>query len=283
MKCSVGQHIFSVFFLHMFGGDNFLSVLAFVSTNQNQCKLRHSVVSFDASSDLDFQQSLDSMTVKDLRHILKESNVNKPRGLLTKLKRKQDLVEYLKANLASSDRETLVNRKESTASNEIPIGAPGHPVTMPKSLGLKASNFVSPKDTLFQKVFEMYPLLKDQECVSIGEEDVRQLCHPVLRDSNTSGDMDVIFVGTASCSPGITRGVSCTALRLNLNSRKPISGVPTGHFEGNLDVSAGGTWLFDCGECTQVSLHKTHGVKKDKARTNVTTISSNRNYRISVL
>mmetsp|Transcript_26259 Transcript_26259/g.63981 ORF Transcript_26259/g.63981 Transcript_26259/m.63981 type:complete len:564 (-) Transcript_26259:1749-3440(-) len=264
MKFRAGQQIFSLIFLYVFCGDNFLSVLAFVSTNKCLPRPRHSAVAFGVSNDLDFQQSLDSMTVKDLRQILKESNVNKPRGLLTKLKRKQDLVEYLKTNLASSDLESILNRKESTTPEEIPIDSPSRPISMPKRLGLQAPNFISAKDTLFQKVYEMYPPLKDQECVSIGEEDVRQLWHPVFRDSKTSGDMDVIFVGTASCSPGITRGVSCTALRLNLNSRKQIAGVPTGQYEGNTDVSTGGTWLFDCGECTQLQVQRTPSVRPSK-------------------
>lgn len=254
MKFCVAQHIFSLVFLHMYCGHDVLSFRSFVSTNQNLCRSRHRVVAFGGSNDFDLQQSLDSMTVKDLRQILKESNVNQPRGLLTKLKRKQDLVEYLQTNLVSSHRDSILNRKDSISSKNIPIDFPNHPISMPKRLELKTSTVMSVKDTLFQKVHEMYPPLKYEECVSRGEEDVRQLCHPVFRDSKTSGDMDVIFVGTASCSPGITRGVSCTALRLNLNSHKPIAGVPIGQYEGNSDVSAGGTWLFDCGECTQVGL-----------------------------
>ncbi|CAJ1941459.1 unnamed protein product [Cylindrotheca closterium] len=264
MKFRGGQHIFSVVVLHLFCYGNVLSVLAFVPTNKNQCRATHSVVAFSAYNDFDLEQSLDSMTVKDLRQILKESNVNKPRGLLTKLKRKQDLVEYLKTNLVSSDRESILNRKDNISSQEISNDSPSHPISMPKRLGLKAPNVLSAKDTLFQKVYEMYPPLKDQECVSLGEEDVRQLWHPAFRNSNTSGDMDVIFVGTASCSPGITRGVSCTALRLNLNNRKPIAGVPAGPYEGTLDVSAGGTWLFDCGECTQLQVQRTPSVRPSK-------------------
>lgn len=47
------------------------------------------------------------------------------------------------------------------------------------------------------------------------------------------GDMELSFLGTASCIPSVTRGVSCVSLRINSD-----------------------IWLFDCGESTQIQLQR---------------------------
>lgn len=52
-------------------------------------------------------------------------------------------------------------------------------------------------------------------------------------DNSTVQDMDISFLGTASCIPSINRGVSCLALRLG-----------------------GASWLFDCGESTLIQLQR---------------------------
>jgi len=87
--------------------------------------------------------------------------------------------------------------------------------------------------------------------------------------------MDLIFLGTASCIPGTSRGVSCVALRLNwkkglasvMSSQKRRAGKvdrrnPRG--DGGGVENVGGTWLFDCGEGSQIQLQKATNVKTAK-------------------
>ena len=96
----------------------------------------------------------------------------------------------------------------------------------------------------------------------LAENDMRQTHHPMLINA-TQSDLDIVFVGTASCAPGVSRGVSCTALRLNWRSKNVYT-------EGNVvktdwaDKGTLGTWVFDCGECTQLSVQKTANIKPGK-------------------
>lgn len=124
-----------------------------------------------------------------------------------------------------------------------------------------------------EEVLSKYPLAWEKtEEMGIGEKDIRVGCHPMLRDGVKSSEMDVAFIGTASCTPGVTRGVSCTALRLNwrrntgslsLLKVNGDTGAPPITIEDSYNF-LGGTWLFDCGECTQLQIQKTSTVKPGK-------------------
>ncbi|EJK77775.1 hypothetical protein THAOC_00370, partial [Thalassiosira oceanica] len=100
----------------------------------------------------------------------------------------------------------------------------------------------------------------------IGEDDMRHTYHPMLKNVSQS-DMDLVFIGTASCTPGTTRGVSCTALRLNWRSVSTGRAYDQGAENSNYieDRGAkGGTWIFDCGEGTQLSVQRTSSIKPGK-------------------
>lgn len=112
--------------------------------------------------------------------------------------------------------------------------------------------------------------------MGIGEHDIRHSYHPMICNISQS-DLDIVFVGTASCTPGVTRGVSCTALRLNWRSHKWTSDSETkggGTKRQKKDSKTqhvdergsptGGTWLFDCGESTQLSIQRTSSIKPGK-------------------
>jgi superfamily II DNA/RNA helicase len=69
---------------------------------------------------------LDSLTVKELKQILKDNELDQERGILTKLKRKQDLVDYLRQNLAETvtggDFEDDDDEDDESSSAAPPVG-----------------------------------------------------------------------------------------------------------------------------------------------------------------
>jgi hypothetical protein len=262
------------------------------------------VISADPSANVKLK--LESMTVKQLKELLKESKLN-GRGILSKLKLKQDLVDFLAENLGSSSSavdddshgnnrhdevpsavlavvDTIITEKKEvrvetpTTNGRMPTNGEtisstkpnlnnGATRTAPLSMPSKKSNLGSAaKDAIFARVYKRYPPVLEQsnqntsiEDVENDNMDIRQQYHPIFKNLPKSCDMDVAFVGTASCMPGITRGVSCTALRLNF-SRQSFPKLPSSLATTNPSSNAaaestfvGGTWLFDCGECTQVS------------------------------
>jgi ribonuclease Z len=158
----------------------------------------------------------------------------------------------------------------------------------------------SAKDLIFETVMNQYPPLRDlQEYLEsqekgnqnsstmnnnndycnlmftpnysrmftgVGELDIRQKYHPMLANM-TSSDLDIITVGTASCVPSVTRGVSCTALRLQwrkkTSSQEQNESTTTKSDVSNAMVT-GGIWIFDCGECTQLQIQRSGSIKPGK-------------------
>ena len=269
-----------LFCLGLFATESFTTTSCFLSPHRSQQwrpPTLHSRICTSLSSTtqnthgVELQTKLEEMTVKELKLILKNSSLNQ-RGILSRLKLKKDLVVYLAENLDPSElngieeppSSTLIvnGHTEDNATPEKPSTIPPTESTSPPTLQKMPQPLMnmapaptvqlSPKDIIFEKIYEQYPPVRDQNCTEVGELDVRQTHHPIFSEPNMkhSSDMDIVFVGTASCTPGITRGVSCTALRLNWK-RRPSRGIPNA--PQALDSSFdGGTWLFDVGECTQV-------------------------------
>lgn len=189
---------------------------------------------------------LDAMTVKDLRQLLKDSNVLE-RGALSKLKRKQDIIDYLQQKLPTNPQPC----DDELASASALAKEPTTPNSRKVRLGAMPTMLAATKDDMYDYLYEQYPPLRDENCTNLADDDIRQKHHPMLQNA-TYSDMDIITLGTASCSPGITRGVSCTALRLHWQKRYlPSPGGGSGLEQTSFQ---GGTWLFDVGECTQVSV-----------------------------
>ena len=230
--------------------------------------------------------SLSSLTVKELKQLVRETATQ--RGVLSRLKKKQDLINYLEENgeafPAQQEAGEPVQAKPNVRLQKMPplqtedsviinggtdeplghAAAPSSPSRenehteeeKPADI-TTGSGLASPKDAIFEQVYQRYPSVRDLPEAGYIQpaDDVRQLHHPIFENNNKACDMDVVFVGTASCTPGVTRGVSCTALRLNWKRRAAFLDSSTGRTE-QVSSFNGGTWLFDVGECTQVRISR---------------------------
>lgn len=223
---------------------------------------------------------LEKFTIKELKTKIKELDTDVK---ISQLKRKSDMIDFLiqqyndtdqnpeqrsLGNIQESDTAHLKPKKKSIRS--MPPLDPSPEIVNDNELKTPSSSPLSPKDMIFQKVYNRYPPLKDlqlaidghddvdEDALSIhmhpnfyksftglGDNDIRQKYHPIMQEL-TSSDLDIVTVGTASCVPGVTRGVSCTALRLQWRRRGE-------DVQSNKESVTGGIWIFDCGESTQVS------------------------------
>lgn len=205
--------------------------------------------------------ALESMTVKELRQMVKESVTE--RGVLSKLKKKQDLIDFLEqtsttksAPIEITTTTTTTTTNDDAPNNTEPSTRARTPLGMPPVLETTDADAskLNPREVAFEQIYERYPSVRETPYINYTSplQDVRQLHHPILQGQNqTNADMDLIFLGTASCTPSVTRGVSCTGLRLNWKRRSASWNPDTGTMT-RVEGFQGGTWLFDVGECTQV-------------------------------
>ena len=246
--------------------------------------LRRSITSSSSLFTSFHQNQLEKLTVVKLRSIIKELY---PHISTSKLRLKQDLITFLvtnhlnernKGDTSTTNNDSVITTtrspKSPSVATKIRNGASTtssktrtrqySTTTKKKNIKkpLKMPSLVntSPKKDYFENQI-LYPGMdltntpSDKPVNEDGDEekkeDIRTTYHPIFTSlpSQTS-DFDISFIGTASCVPSITRGSSCTALRLNW--RRGNDGRDHNPNNINSDFKSG-TWLFDCGECTQVS------------------------------
>lgn len=205
-------------------------------------------------------------------------------------------------NIKQADGDNSVNGSSTLSSRPILQTLRQLDTSIEQSPPAPTPQLTKPRDIIFEHVFNRYPPLRDLQSLiqsredsetstdttvpinqfqsilthnpqvmkslsGLGEMDVRQKYHPMLKDM-TSSDLDIVTVGTASCVPGVTRGVSCTALRLqwrrNTNNKREGNSSNSSQDGSNGGssggASTGGIWIFDCGESTQVCLIFTYHI-----------------------
>ena len=244
-------------------------------------------------------EMLEKYTVKELKEKIKDLNI--PMKMST-LKIKKDYVDFLYKQYTTMANEGDMNNTQENNVAAISI-ASNDQQQKQQQQQQQPTPATSPRDIIFEYVLNRYPPLRelqsfgqnhitdDDQSINhednaviprkqfesilshnphvfkslsgLGDLDIRQEYHPMLK-SMTSSDLDIVTVGTASCVPGVTRGVSCTALRLqwrrNGNTRENSDargsnnqgrGLVNGKSVSNV-ATTGGIWIFDCGESTQV-------------------------------
>ena len=184
-------------------------------------------------STVDNQKDFDHMTVMELRSILKNIGI-KSAGM-----KKSDLVDVCKKTvMAAGEFSTTASESKEIAACDERDGRVNQTLESGKAkLRNLFPNVIPVNNLITPNVSKSYrPLFHGKFNSSDGSNPNR---FPVgyLRDNRFQvedvGEMDVTFLGTASCIPTVTRGVSCAALRYKSD-----------------------TFLFDCGESTQIQMQR---------------------------
>jgi len=196
------------------------------------------------------KEKLRNLTIPQLKVVIEKIC---PGVKVSHLRLKKDYIDFLlqyhrdKQHLHSENTEKnqgqqLNDRNPRARPKKIrkmPLLEDTHDDTNALSANGSFSSFEKSRRSIIEDMLNRYPPLRQKDYNL--ENDMRQIYHPMVANS-TSKEMDVVMLGTASCVPGSTRGVSYTALRM----------------------AETGTWIFDCGESTQLQIQRTSYLKPNK-------------------
>lgn len=164
------------------------------------------------------KSAFEKLKLVELKEVVKKFG-SKPKSL-----KKQELVSQI-LELYKLNSSTAVINVVSTNETEI---------SKKKVRSFKSVNMTNAESNSSVYVNEAEPDYRStNQNFPIGEHRNTR-----LNNTSTSSDMELIFLGTASCTPSTSRGVSAVALRYSLHAAKSQ------------------IWLFDCGESTQLQLQK---------------------------